>query len=78
MPDWFDEWTDPTVVIALSTFIILAVGALLSVLFWVIRREVGEVRSQVFPNGGSSMRDSINRIEKKLDGHIIWHLDNKE
>jgi hypothetical protein len=36
------------------------------------------------PNGGSSTRDSLNRIEKdvreirgKVDDHIEWHMDQK-
>jgi hypothetical protein len=36
------------------------------------------------PNGGSSTRDALDRIERKLDnveskvdGHIEWHLDNR-
>jgi hypothetical protein len=28
------------------------------------------------PNGGSSLRDAVDRIEKKIDGHIQWHLED--
>jgi hypothetical protein len=36
------------------------------------------------PNGGASVRDQLNRIEKKVDavetkvdGHINWHMNQK-
>jgi hypothetical protein len=28
------------------------------------------------PNGGSSMKDQLDRIESKFDGHITWHMDH--
>ena len=49
-----------------------------------------KINLELHPNGGSSLRDAVNRIEKvqveikqdtkdlrdKIDGHIEWHLDN--
>lgn len=55
-----------------------------------IDRQIAEVKLELRPNGGSSLRDAVNRIESgqgeikddvkdvrhKIDGHIEWHLDN--
>lgn len=52
--------------------------------------QLDKINQELHPNGGSSMRDAINRIEKaqeeikddaknireKVDDHIQWHLDN--
>jgi len=58
--------------------LIVAVGFLLGMIWGVIRfghnilaRSVSdrleEIRKETKPNGGSSLRDAIDRIEKKLD-----------
>ena len=31
---------------------------------------IAEIRSQVYPNGGSSMRDSMDRVEVTLNQHL--------
>jgi len=36
--------------------------------------EIEEIKKQYRPNGGSSMRDVVNRIESKLD-HVQSNLD---
>jgi F0F1-type ATP synthase membrane subunit b/b' len=55
-----------------------------------IDKQVAEIKIELKPNGGSSLRDAVNRIEKdqrelksdirelreKIDDHIQWHLDN--
>ena len=52
--------------------------------------KINRIDQELHPNGGSSMRDAINRIEEvqhelkedskdireKVDDHIQWHLDN--
>lgn len=52
--------------------------------------QITKINSELHPNGGSSLRDAINRIEDaqaeikadakeirhKIDDHIQWHLDN--
>jgi hypothetical protein len=52
--------------------------------------KIEKINQELHPNGGSSMRDAINRIEEaqqeikedakdiraKVDDHIEWHLDN--
>lgn len=54
--------------------------------------KINRIDQELHPNGGSSMRDAINRIEKsqeevkedakdireKVDNHIQWHLDHSE
>ena len=62
-------------------FIVIAT-ALLAGLLWLIRAQVS-LQREFKPNGGTSTRDSLNRIEvdlrelrTKIDGHVEWHLDN--
>jgi hypothetical protein len=57
-------------------------SALLAGIIWLIRAQVAMQR-EFKPNGGSSTRDSLNRIEKdvreirgKIDDHIEWHLND--
>jgi len=76
MPDWLNS---PGEILT----VLLIAGACLSALSWLIRSHV--MMSKEFrPNGGSSTRDALDRIERKLDvvenkidGHIEWHLDNR-
>lgn len=56
--------------------------ALLGGVVWLIRAQISMQR-EFKPNGGSSTRDSLNRIERdvrdirvKVDDHIKWHMDN--
>lgn len=71
MPDWFNDFADvPVLILLFSTFF--------AALMWVIKREVTQVKHEVFPNSGTSMRDAVDRIEKKLDTHIEWHLTHRE
>jgi len=62
-------------------FIVIA-SALLAGLLWLIRAQVS-LQREFKPNGGTSTRDSLNRIEgdlrelrKRIDDHVEWHLDN--
>ena len=64
--------------IVVGLFTILS--ALLAGLVWLIRAQQA-MQKEFKPNGGSSTRDSLNRIETdlrdirgKLDNHIDWHL----
>ncbi len=59
-------------------------GLLLSGLIWVIDARISRIRREMTPDGGSSMRDVLDRIEQQnmkleeqLDHHINWHLENK-
>jgi|TARA_B100001093_G_scaffold232872_1_gene223283 hypothetical protein len=57
-------------------------GLLLSGLIFVIDARISRIRKEMTPNGGTSMRDVLDRIEKQnekleeqLDHHITWHLE---
>jgi len=46
-----------------------------------LAEEIGEIKKQTVPNGGGSLRDAIDRIEKKLDvleSEVIRHLGYHE
>lgn len=70
--------------------ILAAAGIFNKFLFGKIRQDITDIKKELHPNGGSSMRDAINRLEdtqteikvdlkdvrEKIDDHIQWHLDN--
>ena len=65
----------------LIPFIVIG-SALLAGLLWLIRAQIS-LQREFKPNGGTSTRDSLNRIEAdlrelrgKIDDHVQWHLDN--
>lgn len=77
MPDWLDTPGEFLTILIITSMVLAA-------LIWLIKA-VSAIQHETKPNSGLSMRDSINRIEAsvdrlndKLDGHITWHLDNKE
>ena len=57
-----------------------------------LRADLDDVRKELKPNGGASVRDAIDRIAEKqgeiqtdvrelrqrLDDHIAWHLSDKD
>jgi hypothetical protein len=73
---------------------IIAIAGALAIIhrtfFKKICEKLEKINLELHPNGGSSLRDAVNRIEKnqveiredakdirnKIDGHIEWHLDN--
>jgi hypothetical protein len=49
--------------------------------FTKIEGRIGQIEAQYVPNGGSSMKDSLNRIESKiakLEGRFEQHVDEGE
>jgi hypothetical protein len=63
-------------------FIVIAT-ALLAGLLWMIKAQIS-LQKEFKPNGGTSTRDSLNRIEvdlrelrAKIDDHVQWHLDRE-
>ena len=73
---------------------IIAISGALIILYKLSFKKICDrlekINLELHPNGGSSLRDAVNRIEKvqveikqdtrdlrdKIDGHIEWHLDN--
>lgn len=70
MPDWID--TPPELMTVLSIL-----GVVVAVLVFVIDARVNRMYREMKPNGGSSLRDAVDRIEQKIDNHIHWHLEDK-
>jgi hypothetical protein len=74
---------NPAEVLGIIVAAIAVVSAVLGGILWLIRAQVAMQR-EFKPNGGSSTRDSLNRIEEdvrdirgKIDDHIDWHMDQK-
>ena len=53
----------PNELVAFGVGVISIVTALLLALRWVIKSFLSELK----PNGGSSMKDQLNRLEKRVD-----------
>ena len=56
--------------------------AVLGGILWLIRAQIA-LHKSFQPNGGTSVKDQLNRIEAdvrdvraKIDDHVAWHLDN--
>jgi len=74
---------NPAEIIGIVVACVSILTALLAGIVWLIRAQVAMQR-EFRPNGGSSTRDSLNRIEKdvreirgKVDDHIEWHMDQR-
>ena len=74
---WFDSPPEILTVLSIG-------GVIVGILFWIIDSRLGKVMREFQPNGGASVRDQLNRIEKKVeaveakvDGHIDWHMNQK-
>lgn len=77
MPKWIDT---PGKLLTALTIASVVLGAL----FFIIDARVSKVTREFKPNGGSSLRDAIDRIERKqdrieskIDDHVTWHLDRE-
>jgi len=69
-------------VIGISVGLFAILSAIAAGLLWVIKAQISMSR-EFRPNGGTSTRDSLNRIENdlrdirgKIDDHIEWHLND--
>ena len=70
-------------IISLVAVSLAIVTALLGGLMWVVKAQVQAMRKDLLPNGGTSTKDQLNRIESdvrdvrnKVDDHITWHLND--
>ena len=68
-------------VISMAVGLLAILGAICAGLAWVIKAQISMSR-EFKPNGGSSVRDTLNEIRTdvrevrgKVDDHIEWHLD---
>jgi hypothetical protein len=62
--------------------IIGIITALLAGIGWMIKSQIA-MQKAFQPNGGTSVKDQLNRIEadvrdvrSKVDDHITWHLND--
>ena len=71
MPDWIDT---PNEVMAVLSIL----GVVIAVIVFIVDSRVNRMYREMKPNGGSSLRDAVDRIERKIDSHITWHLEDKK
>lgn len=64
------------------TFFTIAVPIFLGFCSWLnnVYKEIKTIRKELTPNGGSSLRDAINRVEIRIEGiefaqHISWDFE---
>ena len=72
---WFDSPPEILTVLSIA-------GIIVGVLFWIIDSRLNKVMREFQPNGGASVRDALDRIERKVDAveakvanHIDWHMN---
>jgi hypothetical protein len=73
----------PPEIMSLVGVSLAIVTTLLGGLMWVVKAQVQAMRKDLLPNGGTSTKDQLNRIESdirevrtKVDDHITWHLND--
>jgi len=69
MPDWLDSPGEALTILTMVSIVLAALG-------WLIKANI-HMSKEFKPNGGSSLRDQLNRIETRLNDHIDWHLDKE-
>ena len=70
MPDWIDTPNEFMAVLSI-------LGVVIAVIVFIVDSRVNRMYREMKPNGGTSLRDAVDRIEKKIDTHIQWHLEDK-
>ncbi len=87
--DDFLIWT--AAVVAAITVIGTGLAGLYRLLTGALSKRLDSISSQLVRNGGSSLRDAVDRIEERqaivhtdlrdlrerVDDHITWHLESK-
>lgn len=69
MPEWLDTPGEALTILTMVSIVLAALG-------WLIKANI-HMSKEFKPNGGSSVRDQLNRIENRLNDHIDWHLDKE-
>jgi hypothetical protein len=66
----------PEIIAALCTGIVTILGAFFGMFKWLISKFLIELK----PNHGSSLKDQVNRLEKRVDDiyHILADLNAKK
>ena len=70
MPDWIDTPNEFMAVLSI-------LGVVIAVIVFIVDSRVTRMYREMKPNGGTSLRDAVDRIVKKIDGHFQWHLEDK-
>lgn len=83
MPAWVDSPSELLTMLTIG-------GVIIGVLFFIIDARLGKVLKEFKPNGGESFNDRMlksneglreellvatERIERKIDKHLGWHMD---
>jgi hypothetical protein len=62
--------------------LVVLTTAILGGILWLIRTQIA-ISKTLQPNGGTSVKDQLNRIESevrdvrtKIDDHVTYHLNN--
>jgi hypothetical protein len=65
----------PDIISAIASAVVLVLGSFFAFTKWMITKFLSELK----PNGGSSMKDQINRLEQRMDDvyHILAERANK-
>lgn len=53
----------PEIITAIATGIVTIMGANFALIKWIITKFLHELK----PNGGTSLKDQVNRLEKRVD-----------
>ena len=43
---------------------------------WLIKHYLGEIKQELKPNGGGSIKDQINRLEVRIDRNETLHTES--
>ena len=69
-------------IVALVSVATAVITAVIGGLLWIVKAQVTSMQKEFKPNGGNSVRDTLNEIRAdvrevrgKVDDHIEWHLD---
>jgi len=68
-------------IVALVSVATAVITAVIGGLLWIVKAQVTSMQREFKPNGGNSVRDTLNEIRAdvrevrgKVDDHIEWHL----
>ena len=60
------------------TAVILCVIAILTAVYSAMRFIVKAILTELRPNGGASLKDQVNRLERRVDEVIDMLIDNRK